>query len=179
VQEQHPDQRIRVLFEDEARLGQQGTLTRVWARTGSRPTVIKQTEYQWLHIWAAVEAGSGESWTLLTPDLNTPRMNTLLAGISATLEENDLAVLVLDNAGWHRSKALAVPANIVLLFLPPYSPELQPAERLWAWMRSHHLSNRVYADYDDMFKVADAALQTLDQSRLKTLCACSWLAPQN
>jgi hypothetical protein len=168
-----------VLVEDEARMGQQGTLTRVWARTGSRPTAVKQTEYQWLHVWAAIEPVTGESWTMLTPDMNTTRMNTLLAGISGTLEENDLAVLVLDNAGWHRAKALQIPANIVLLFLPPYSPELQPAERLWAWMRSHHLSNRIYVDYDDMLQAADTSIQTLDNQRLKTLCACSWLTPQN
>jgi hypothetical protein len=168
-----------VLFEDEARMGQQGTLTRVWARTGSRPTVIKQTEYQWLHLWAAIEATTGQSWTMLTPDMNTTQMNMLLAGISGTLEENDLAVIVLDNAGWHRAKALQIPSNIALLFLPPYSPELQPAERLWAWMRSHHLSNRVYVDYNDMLNAADKAIQTLDQSRLQTLCACSWLTPQN
>jgi hypothetical protein len=160
-------------------MGQQGTLTRLWARTGSRPTAVKQTEYQWLHVWAAIEPATGQSWTMLTPDMNTIRMNTLLAGISGTLKENDLAVIVLDNAGWHRAKALQAPANIVLLFLPPYSPELQPVERLWAWMRSHHLSNRVYADYGDMLNAADKAIQTLNQSRIKTLCACSWLTPQN
>jgi DDE superfamily endonuclease len=140
---------------------------------------VKQTEYQWLHVWAAIEPATGESWTMLTPDMNTAQMNTLLAGIAGTLRADDLAVLVLDNAGWHRAKALAVPANIVLLFLPPYSPELQPVERLWAWMRSHHLSNRVYADYGDMLHAADKAIQALDQSRLKTLCACSWMTPRN
>jgi hypothetical protein len=168
-----------VLFEDEARVGQQGTLTRVWARTGSRPAVIKQTEYQWLHIWAAVEPATGRTWTMLTPDLNTERMNTLLAGISDSLDQNDLAVRVLDNAGWHRSKSLKIPSNIVLLFLPPYSPELQPVERLWDWMRSHYLSNRVYRDYAHMLQASDAAVQTLNAERIKTLCACSWTTPQN
>jgi hypothetical protein len=168
-----------VLFEDEARVGQQGTLTRVWARRGSRPTVIRQTEYQWLHVWAAVEPATGLTWTMLTPDLNTGQMNRLLQGIGDSLGEDELAVLVLDNAGWHRSRSLVIPANMVLLFLPPYSPELQPVERLWAWLRSHYLSNRVYADYPHMLAATDAAVQTLNAERIKTLCTCSWMMPRN
>jgi transposase len=126
-----------------------------------------------------VEPATGVSWTMLTPDLNTERMNTLLAGIGDSLGQNDLEVLVLDNAGWHRSKSLVIPPNIVLLFLPPYSPQLQPVERLWARLRSHYLSNQVYRDYGHMLQVSDAAVQTLDAKRIKTLCACSWITPQN
>jgi transposase len=58
---------------------------------------------------------------------------------------------VLDQAGWHLSKGLRVPANVTLLHLPPYLPELNPVERLWAYLRSHYLSDRAYQDYDDLF----------------------------
>jgi transposase len=161
--------------QDEARVGQQGTLTRVWARRGSRPAAVRQTEYQWVYLWAAVEPASGASVAMLTPDVNTDRMTTFLAGLSGTLAADEQAVLVLDNAGWHVAKALAVPANVTLLFLPPYSPELNPVERVWAYLRSHYLSNRTYADYDDLPAAADAAWLTLDADTLKSICRCRWI----
>jgi transposase len=56
-------------------------------------------------------------------------------------------VLIMDQAGWHGSGGVRMPDNITGLFLPPYSPELNPVERLVAYLRSHHLSNRSYDDY--------------------------------
>ncbi len=65
--------------------------------------------------------------------------------------------------------------RIALLALPAYSPELNPIERLWAWLKSHQLSNRVYADYDDLLKSGTAAWNTLTPERLQTVCHASWL----
>ncbi len=162
-------------MQDEARVGQQGTLTRVWARTGSRPAAVRQTEYEWVYLWAAVEPASGASVAMITPTVNTVLMNVFLAGLSGTLAADEHAVLVLDNAGWHVAKALAVPPNVTLLFLPAYSPELNPAERLWAWLRSHHLSNRIFADYDDLLRETDSAWLALDADTIKSVCRCSWI----
>jgi hypothetical protein len=166
---------VRWFVQDEARIGQQGTLTRVWAKTGSRPTAVRQTEYEWVYLWAAVEPASGASVAMITPTVNTTLMNTFLAGLSGTLAPDEHAVLVLDNAGWHVAKALAVPVNITLLFLPAYSPELNPAEQLWAWLRSHHLANRVYADYDELLRETDRAWLTLDEPTIRSVCACPWI----
>ncbi len=171
----HPDKRIRWFVQDEARIGQQGTLTRVWARTGSRPVAVRQTEYEWVYLWAAVEPASGASVAMITPTVNTALMNTFLAGLSATLTPDEHAVLVVDNAGWHVAKALVIPANLTLLFLPPYSPELNPVERLWGWLRSHHLANRVYADYDELLHETDRAWLTLTDQTLRSVCACPWI----
>ena len=179
MKEQNPGKRIRIFFQDEARIGQQGTLTRVWARRGSRPTAIRQTEYKWAYLWAAVEPVTGQMAAMITPDVNTDRMSQFLHGLSSMLDAGDLAVVVLDNAGWHRAKALKVPSSLVLLPLPPYSPELNPVERLWQWLRSHHLSNRVYADYDDLLHAADTAMASVDAERLRTVCACNYLMPPN
>ena len=105
-------------MQDEARIGQQGTLTRVWARTGSRPSAVRQTEYEWVYLWAAVEPATGASAAMITPTVDTALMRQFLAGLSGTLGPDEHAVLVLDQAGWHVAKALAVPANLTLLFLP-------------------------------------------------------------
>ena len=164
----HPGKRLRLFVQDEARIGQQGTLTRVWARTGSRPTAVRQSEYEWVYLWAAVEPATGASVAMITPTVDTDLMNRFLAGLSSTLAPDEHAVLVL--AG-----ALRVPANVTLLFLPAYSPELNPVERLWAWLRSHCLSNRVYADYDELLRETDRAWLTLDEATIKSVCACPWI----
>lgn len=175
MREAHPGKRVRLFVEDEARVGQQGTLTRVWAARGSRPTAVKQTEYEWAYLWGAVEPATGSSVAMVTPTVNTDLMNEFLAGLSSTLAEDEHAVLALDNAGWHVAKALAVPANVTLLHLPPYSPELNPVERVWGFLREDQLSNKAYADYDELVGRADRAWLTLDAARLRTLCRCSWI----
>lgn len=179
MKEENPDSRIRVFFQDEARVGQQGTLTKVWAPRGSRPTAIKQTEYKWVYLWAAIEPVTGVLAAMITPDVNTERMSQFLAGLSSMLDAGDLGLVVLDNAGWHRAKALKVPDNLVLLPLPAYSPELNPTERLWQWLRSHQLSNRVYDDYDHLLHAANDAFASVDAERVKTVCACDYLTPPN
>lgn len=112
---------------------------------------------------------------MITPTVDTGLMNKFLAGLSSTLAADEHAILALDNAGWHVAKALSVPQNITLLPLPPYSPELNPVERLWAWLRSHQLSNRIYQDYDDLLNETDRAWLTLDAQTIKSICACPWM----
>jgi transposase len=170
--------RIRVFFMDEARFGQQGTTTRVWAKTGSRPTVVKQTRYEWVYMYAAVEPKSGASVALQAPHVNTGTMNVFLKMLSDELEPHDHAVLIMDQAGWHKAKELAVPENITVLYLPPYAPELNPVERLWAYLRSHHLSNRAYDGYDHLLAASAQAWQRLTPELLQTVCNCPYLTPE-
>ena len=151
MKQEHPDQNVQVWFQDEARLGQQGTLTTVWAEKGSRPTAVRQTEYEWCYLFAAVNPMNGASSALVAPTVNTELMNRHLEFISQEAGPKTHVVLVLDQAGWHTAKALKVPSNLTLLPLPPYSPELNSAERIWDYMRSHYLSNRIYRDYDELF----------------------------
>jgi transposase len=179
VSQEHPDQKVEVWFQDEARIGQQGTLTHVWARRGSRPCMVRQTEYQWLYVFAAVNPASGESSAIIAPTVNTQLMNAHLHQISDQVGPRRHVVLVLDQAGWHVAKALVVPSNLTLLHLPPYSPELNPVERVWGYLRSHHLSNRVYADYDDLFDYTTEAWNRLDQDRLKSITHTSWITDGN
>src|SRR4051812_23168592 len=104
-------------------------------------------------------------------------MSYFLAEFSASLAGDVHAVMVLDRAGWHVSKDLAVPANVTLVYLPPRSPELNPMENLWHWVTSHHWSNRVHADYDAMVGSACESLGTTfaDAERVKSLCAAPYL----
>ena len=170
---------MEVWFQDEARIGQQGTLTAVWARQGSRPTAVKQTEYEWLYLFAAVNPVTGQSAALISPTVNTDYMNAHLQILAHEAGPGVQIVLVLDGAGWHVAKALKIPGNITLLPLPPYSPELNPVERVWAYLRQHYLSNRVYRDYDDLSQQTTLAWNRLDAPRLQSLCHTSWITREN
>ncbi len=110
---------LEVWFQDEARVGQQGTLTRIWAARGSRPRAPRDTRYTWAYIFGAVCPGRGATAALVMPNADTQAMNAHLTGISRTVAEGAHAILVPDGAGWHGSKALRVPDNITLLQLPP------------------------------------------------------------
>lgn len=168
-------QRVRVMFMDEARFGQQGTLTKVWAPRGSRPTAIKQTRYEWVYLYAAVEPRTGHSSALLAPRVNTGTFNAFLKIVSNEVQRDDHIVLIMDQAGWHRARLLKLPRNITVLFLPPYSPELNPVERLWAYLKSHHLSNRIYRDYDDLLEAGTTAYRSLTPAQIRSTCRCTYL----
>ena len=84
----------------------------------------------------------------MLPDVNAEMMALHLKEISRRIAPGAHALIVLDGAGWHGAKAMAVPGNITLLPLPPYSPELNPVENIWQYLRQNFLSNRVFDDYD-------------------------------
>ena len=116
---------------------------------------------------------------MLAPTVNTDYMNHHLRFISEQVGADVHVILVLDQAGWHVSKALNVPDNISLLYLPPYSPELNPVERLWAYLRSHYLSNTVHCDYDRLLLAGRNAWNEITTSQFSTICATSWIVHEN
>lgn len=167
--------RVRVFFMDEARFGQQGTLTRVWARRGSRPTTVKQTRYEWVYLYGAVEPETGESIGWLAPYVNTAEFNRYLRVVSERLGPDEHAVLIMDQAGWHVSGRVERPENIWILFLPPYSPELNPIENLWGYLKSHYLSNRAYRDYEHLLEAGTDAWNAPDAETIRSVCRCTYL----
>lgn len=144
------DKPLEVWFQDEARVGQQGTLTRIWAPRGSRPRAPRDTRYTSAYIFGAVCPERGATAALVMPHADTAAMNAHLAEISRTVVNGAHAVIVLDGAGWHGSTALRVPENITLLSLPPYAPELNPIENVWAYLRTNRLAISVFETYDDI-----------------------------
>ncbi len=170
-------QQVRVYFQDESRFGQQGTTTHVWAQKGSRPTAIRQTEYDYLWVLGAVCPQTGHAEGLLSPQLNVGIVNLFLEQFSQTLDSQVHAVMIWDGAGFHTSRQLRVPQNITLLYLPPYSPELNTIENLWHYLKSHFWSNRPYADYEALERAAiDAwAKAVLDPELMKTVCAAEYM----
>jgi hypothetical protein len=134
---EHPEKVVELWAEDEARLGLKPIARRVWAIRGRRPTANGRTRYQWLYVYGFVHPASGRNLELILPAANTDWMAAALAEFARWADPagEKLLVLLVDNAGWHVAKRLAVPANVVLHRLPPCTPELQPAEPLWSLVR--------------------------------------------
>ena len=174
---EHPGKRLRVYFQDESRFGQQGTTTNVWAKKGSRPSALRQTEYEYLWVLGAVCPETGHAEGLLSPQLNTKIINIFLQQFSQTIPAEEYGVMVWDGAGFHTSKQLKVPDHVTLVPLPAYSPELNPIENLWHYLKRHFWSNRAYQDYDALEEAAMAAWQraVLDTELMKTVCAAPYL----
>ena len=115
---------VEIWFQDEARVGQQGTLTRIWAKRGTRPRIRRDRRFTWAYLFGAICPARGTGAALVMPTVSIEAMNKHLAEISQCVSVSAIALLILDGAGWHGSPRLVVPANIVLLPLPPYAPEL-------------------------------------------------------
>lgn len=103
-------------------------------------------------------------------------MNIHLKLISKSVAKGKHIALVLDNAAWHITSKIKKPRNITLIPLPPYSPELNPQEQVWQWLRDKHLSNRAFKDYDDIVDISCKAFNDFssDKNRVKQLGTRDW-----
>ena len=133
---------LEIWFQDEARVGQQGTLTRIWAERGTRPRAPRDTRYIWSYIFGAVCPERAEAAALIMPHADTQAMSAHLAEIAKTVASGAHALLILDGAGWHGSAELEVPDNITLPNSIGDEPEGRVGLSLVAssmvTIRSHH-----------------------------------------
>ncbi len=124
-----------------------------------------------------MEPGTDNAYALVLPYVNTEAMQLFLDRFSATIAEDEHVAMVVDQAGWHGAKALVMPSNITLVPLPPYSPELNPIERVWLYLKERFLSHRPHADYDAIADAASKAWNRLiaETGRLTSLCSYPWI----
>ena len=113
------------------------------------------------YLFGAICPAEGKGAALVLPRCTTEAMTLHLLEISRAVAPDAHAVLLLDQAGWHTSAKLPIPANITLLPLPPKSPELNPVENIWQFMRDNWLSNRVFTSYQDILNHCCYAWNTL------------------
>ena len=129
----HPDTPGGGWTTDEHRIGLKPIVRAIWAPIGERPIAIGHQRAEWLYLTAFVQPRKGEVVWYLSNGLDKPFFEALLRSFAKTVGAGDkrIVILVLDNAGWHGPLRLTVPEGLRLVYLPPYSPELQPAECLW------------------------------------------------
>jgi hypothetical protein len=147
----HPDAVIETFATDEHRIGLKPIVRRVWAPRGARPLAHGHHRYEWLYVTAFVSPATGESlWYLSTGVDKELYADTLaLFAREARAGRDRIIILVLDGAGWHTAPGLAVPEGIRLVYLPPYTPELQPAETLWTHV-DEPIANKHFETLDDL-----------------------------
>lgn len=167
---------VDIWFQDEMRVGQQGTLTRLWAPTGSRPRVVRQQQYDYAYLFGAVCPARDQAVGLVLPTVNTQAMALHLQAISAAIPEGRHGVVVIDGAGWHGEAAAAGLENLSLLKLPPASPELNPVEQVWQQLRQRSLANRCFAGYEHIVTVCCEAWNafTATAEAIRQLCTRRW-----
>ncbi len=170
-----PEQ-VDIWFQDETRVGQQGTLSRIWAIKGTRPRVVKQQQFISAYIFGAFCPARDEGVGLVMPNADTECMQHHLEEIAKHVPEGRHAVVVLDQAAWHTTEKLKLSESISLLPLPPYSPELNPAERVWEDMRKNDLANRCYESYDNIIDVCCQAWNSVTEEtgKIASLCSRIW-----
>ncbi len=144
--------------KDEARVGQKGSLSYVWAPIGSRPPMVRDNRHDTAYLFGAICPARAVGAAVITPAANTECMNLHLAEISEQVAPGAIAVLICDGAGWHQTGGeLILPGNIVPLHLPPYAPELNPMENVWQYLRGNKLSAGVWDSYEAILRAcADA-----------------------
>ena len=148
---------MEIWFQDEARIGQKNGIVRQWARTGTRPRQPKDQRYGNAYIFGAICPAMGKGCGLIMPFADTDAMQAHLEAIAARVTHGACAVLLLDRAGWHTTRRLKLPPNIVPILLPARSPELNPVENVWQYLRQNWLSNRVYDTYNAILDAASDA----------------------
>ena len=173
----HPGKRIELWFADEARVGNKGRICHRWWRRGERPPGVQQLGYLWAYIFTAIRPATGEDVTLVLPTINTAAMQVFLDHVAASRPADVHLVMVLDGAGWHVSRALVVPPAISLVVLPPYSPELNPVERVWLYLRERFLSLRLIHSTDAIIDACCDAWMRLvaETDRIKSLSNYPWI----
>lgn len=139
---------------------------------------MRQTQYDSLWVIAAACPETGAATGLIMPHLDAEVSNLFLQEFSRQLAPDVHAILIWDGAGHHTARAIATPPNVTLVRLPPYSPELNPIENLWHYLRAHHWSNRVYEDWDALKSAAADALVRVgrDAERIQSVCAAPYIS---
>jgi len=162
LRREYPGKAVEVWAQDEGRFGLKPIARRVWSPKGRRPRSCGRTRYDWLYVYGFARPATGQTVTALLPRVNAERMGEALAAFAtqADPEGRKVLVVLLDNAGWHVAKRLAVPANVVLHFLPPCTPQLQPAEPLWPLVREA-VANRSIGRIDRLRAILRARLAYL------------------
>jgi transposase len=168
---------IEIWFQDEARIGQQGSIEYIWAPIGSRPPAVRDNRRDSVYLFGALCPARAVGAAVIMPTANREAMSEHLKEISTQVTPGAHAVLLCDGAGWHRhGGALKVPDNITLLPIPAYTPELNPMENVWDYLRGNKLSHIIWDTYDAIVQACATAWRFLidDPDRIRSIAHRDW-----
>ena len=164
------------MFQDEAGFGRINKPRYCWCRKGMRPNVPCHHIREYRYAYGAVDPNSGDAFFLVLPYCNTICMNVYLKALSEEYPD-DIIVLVADRAGWHTAGGLEIPHNIEMLPLPPYTPEMNPIEQIWAWLRQHGFRNEVFQTLDKVVGRLCDTICSLSADTILSITHRDWILP--
>lgn len=167
---------LRLMFQDEARFGRISDVRHCWDKKPRRPLVRAMVTQQYTYAYGAVSPVDGRFDSLILPQVNSVCMRVFLDEIAARYP-NENIVMVLDGAGWHKSKEIELAENMRTMFLPPYSPELNPQEHVWDELREKFFHNRAFDSLDALETHLEEALRSLESSpqRMRSIAGWDWI----
>jgi transposase len=169
-------QPLRLMFQDEARFGRISDCCYCWCKKPLRPLVQAMLSHQYVYAYAAVSPQDGKLDSLVLPEVNGQWMQEFVSEV-ASRYPNENIVMVVDGAGWHKSKRFAMPANLKLLFLPPYSPELNPQEHIWDELREKCFHNKTFDSLELLEDHLVESLKVLETQTdtIKSIAGWEWI----
>jgi len=147
-----------------------------WCQKGVIPKVTQQLIREYTYAFSSVCPETGNLFSLIMPYADSQAMSIFLKLLSEQ-QQTERIILCMDKAGWHTSKQLEVPKNIILWFLPPYSPELNPVELIWRELRAKHFNNKTFNSLCDVDDHLEYALNDFakDKESIKKLTKINYL----
>lgn len=162
------------MFQDEAGFGRINKPKYCWCRKGIRPSVPCHHTREYRYAYGAVEPKTGDSFFLVMPFCNTDCMNLFLSELSKKFPK-DKILLVCDGASWHKSGTLKIPENIELIFIPPYTPEMNPIEQIWKEIRKIGFKNEVFPSLQKVVDRLCSTICLLSNDLIKSITGRSWI----
>ena len=162
------------MFQDEAGFGRINKPKYCWCQKGIRPSVPCHHIREYRYVYGAVEPISGEGCFLIMPYCNTDCMNVFLNHISCSYPD-DIIILVCDGAAWHKANALVIPKNIMLCFIPPYTPEMNPIEQIWKEIRKRGFRNEVFQSLNNVVERLCFTIRSISAHTITSITARDWI----
>jgi putative transposase len=168
------DAKIRLMFMDEAGFGRISEPSYCWCSRGVGPTVPCNGIREYVYAFGAVDPICGERCFIIAPQCNTAWTNEFLKVLS-DMYKTDYILLGTDNASWHKSKDLKIPDNIILYYLPAYTPETNPIEQIWKEVRKDDFKNTLFHTLNDVIEKLSTSLMSLTSHTVKSVCGRQWI----
>jgi transposase len=170
IQNKNPNKNVCIYYQDESRYGQMTIQSGIWSIAGERPEYLNQYNFLNAWIYGAINPQDGKHFGLILPKLDSLNMQIFLDQFSKTIDKKSHVLMILDGSRAHLNNKLIIPKNLTLHFLPPYSPQLNPIERLWSFIKRNYLSFKRYKDIDEVMQSGVEAWKKINQKIIKSIC---------
>jgi len=158
---------VNIYFQDESRFGLLTIQRRILTVKGVKPLLPYQHKFKNLYLFGAYSPITGTHFTLELPKCNTECFQLYLDRFSKQ-HTSEFKILILDNGAFHKGAQLNIPKNIGLLFIPPYSPELNPAEKIWRHLKDK-IANEIFTTIDNLSDRLCKEIKALSKKTIKSI----------